>query len=227
MTRQLHMFGSAGSWSPPPKKRGIRRGANRRYNGVCELCMETMTIDVRPGPNRRMAHRHCRERERNGRLPINSTYNYECENSNCPNDGAASVRVTKGLKIVKLKYCQPPAPCRAQADYHNNTEFYQRAALKRKYNLPDDLIDALIERTVSCGACGAPTPGGKHPDGVLYVDEDHDTGLVEGPLCHACNIMKGIAKTPQRARQVADYMEHPTWVHLGIYVATPKNGATA
>lgn len=72
---------------------------------------------------------------------------------------------------------------------------------------------ALLEQITgsadpACGACGSTDS--------LKIDHDHRhcpshkgcAECVRGYLCHACNSAEGLLRTPERARQLAAYMEH-------------------
>lgn len=59
-----------------------------------------------------------------------------------------------------------------------------------------------------CGICGG-LPEQATPRKVyLHVDHDHDTQSFRGLLCHACNIMLGMARdNPETLRKAAAYLE--------------------
>lgn len=56
--------------------------------------------------------------------------------------------------------------------------------LKSKYGMStEDYEDLLFLQHGMCAICGSPPA----KDKKLHVDHDHETGVVRGLLCHACN----------------------------------------
>jgi hypothetical protein len=48
----------------------------------------------------------------------------------------------------------------------------------------DDDYDFLVDQQAGeCGICGHRPEGGRK----LYIDHDHDTGVIRGLLCQRCN----------------------------------------
>jgi len=66
----------------------------------------------------------------------------------------------------------------------------------------------LAEQEQGCAICRASlSEHGRAP----HVDHDHESGLVRGVLCEACNLGLGkFGDDPQRLRAAADYLEHAT-----------------
>lgn len=67
-------------------------------------------------------------------------------------------------------------------------EYRAKANLKRLYGITlDDYQVLLDEQGGVCAIC-------KRTRGIrkLHVDHDHDTGIVRGLLCHACNTALGL-----------------------------------
>ena len=60
----------------------------------------------------------------------------------------------------------------------------QRARTLRKFNLTEDLWNAILESQGEACPCGVIAPGGR---GTWHIDHDHTTGRVRGLLCHHCN----------------------------------------
>lgn len=67
---------------------------------------------------------------------------------------------------------------------------HRDAALRRKYGMTADEVDALLtEQEGRCAICRTAKPGGRW--GSFMVDHDHETGLVRGLLCYRCNTRIG------------------------------------
>ena len=84
----------------------------------------------------------------------------------------------------------------------------RRANRMRKYGLAPEEYEAHFTRQGGlCGICGDP-PNGRWKN-RLHVDHDHATGAVRGLICVGCNRAIGyLNDDPQRAKRVADYLEH-------------------
>ena len=78
----------------------------------------------------------------------------------------------------------------------------------KKYGLTEETFTELLNSQGGCCAiCGQPDPRMKNSS-RLYVDHCHETGLVRGLLCRACNTMLGSAKDMATVlRAGADYLE--------------------
>jgi hypothetical protein len=97
---------------------------------------------------------------------------------------------------------------------------YQRAGNRRRtlcdlckkynqewhyYRLSGPEVEVLRSRT-ACDACGAAKSGGNGD--MFRIDHCHETGVVRGVICHACNIIAGLAKDRAiHLRDIADYLE--------------------
>ncbi len=84
-----------------------------------------------------------------------------------------------------------------------------RSHLKRKYNMTMEDYDRMLEAQdgvcASCGEVETYVAHGKVKR--LAVDHDHETGLVRGLLCHACNAALGHLKDdPRRIMNLAEYI---------------------
>lgn len=67
-----------------------------------------------------------------------------------------------------------------------------------KYGINNDQIEAL-ESSAVCAICGRE---------ASRIDHCHDTGIVRGRLCHACNVGLGLfGDSPDTLREAANYIE--------------------
>ncbi len=75
-----------------------------------------------------------------------------------------------------------------------------------KYGIGADDYDALLATQGGvCAICGGTNQGVR-----LVIDHNHTTGQVRGLLCAQCNFAVGhLGDDPERARRLADYIEHP------------------
>lgn len=65
---------------------------------------------------------------------------------------------------------------------------------RQKYGISiDDFSEMSRRQNGRCAACGG-LPGKR----FLNVDHDHDTGVVRGLLCHACNVSLGFLRDDLR-----------------------------
>ena len=79
--------------------------------------------------------------------------------------------------------------------------------IKRNYGISRREYDQLlvVQRGV-CAICAQPPRPGKW--GRLYVDHDHESGVVRGLLCHYCNSGIGMFEDDgRRLRAALDYLE--------------------
>lgn len=77
-------------------------------------------------------------------------------------------------------------------EYNSKTSEYRRnQALKTKYGITIEDYDKLLEtQSNGCAICGkTPEKNGRR----LYVDHDHETGIIRGLLCRDCNLILGFA----------------------------------
>jgi Recombination endonuclease VII len=78
----------------------------------------------------------------------------------------------------------------------NNPERFRDHMLKANYGLPLGTYAAMLAtQGGGCAICGTDKPGGK---GRFHVDHCHDTNLVRGLLCNACNIGIGNMRHDER-----------------------------
>ena len=92
------------------------------------------------------------------------------------------------------------------------SKYHQRGRVKtkedirrdnlRKYGVTPEQVSSMAEEQEQrCLICKKETV-------VLCVDHCHQTGVVRGLLCHACNLGIGIFQDdPQKLRDAADYIE--------------------
>jgi hypothetical protein len=67
-----------------------------------------------------------------------------------------------------------------------------------------DYNEMLEEQGGRC-VCGA--NAGRSDRESLFVDHDHETGLIRGLLCNKCNRAIGLVDDPASLRALADYIE--------------------
>lgn len=79
--------------------------------------------------------------------------------------------------------------------------------LSSKYGITSDHYDAILERQGgACALCQKPA-GRSNRWGTLSVDHCHETGLIRGLLCAACNSALGmLGDTPERLQRALDYV---------------------
>jgi hypothetical protein len=80
-----------------------------------------------------------------------------------------------------------------------------RLSKLRSFGLtPEQYADLWRAQRGECACCGGVLVDGK----FAHVDHCHQSGVVRGILCHACNVSIGLLKEdPSRARKLAVYME--------------------
>jgi hypothetical protein len=95
--------------------------------------------------------------------------------------------------------------------------------LKRKYDLPPEVYDySVIKQLNLCGICGDPETTERNGRvKALAVDHCHDTGIVRGFLCSACNLALGkMRDNPAHLRAAADYLDaHNTATRYSAQIA--------
>ena len=79
--------------------------------------------------------------------------------------------------------------------------------LSSKYGITIDHYDAILQRQGgTCALCQKPA-GRSNRWGTLSVDHCHETGLIRGLLCAACNSALGmLGDTPERLQRALDYV---------------------
>ena len=81
---------------------------------------------------------------------------------------------------------------------------YARLLMLKKYGLSPDKYDEILKSQGGhCAACPEVINAGKR----LYVDHDHETGMVRGLLCNNCNTAIGMLKDNfYRVKCLLDYI---------------------
>lgn len=84
-----------------------------------------------------------------------------------------------------------------------------RNNMLKKYGISQEIYDSIA--ALQCGRCAicdlTPEPIGGKKVG-LFVDHDHETGLVRGLVCNGCNVGLGNFKdSAQRLRLAAQYLD--------------------
>jgi hypothetical protein len=92
----------------------------------------------------------------------------------------------KEMRDGRSSYCKPCASYRAKVWKENNKDRAKDQELQKKYGI--SLVDHITmykEQDGKCAICGIAEKDA--PRGKLFVDHDHETGVVRGLLCHHCN----------------------------------------
>jgi len=85
------------------------------------------------------------------------------------------------------------------------TDAQWRAALKYRYKMTPEQYDELLSR--QDGKCAICREGEGWVDHRLSIDHDHETGVVRGLLCKACNAFLGLADDdPNRLMAAVAYL---------------------
>jgi len=102
--------------------------------------------------------------------------------------------------LRRVAYAKNPGPSISQA---------REGRLKSVYGLArGDYAALLYQQDGGCAICGCPPRGESHVSKTLHVDHDHDTGLVRGLLCNACNHAIGhLRDDAALCRRAAEYLE--------------------
>ena len=79
-----------------------------------------------------------------------------------------------------------------------------------KYGISwEDYYSILDAQDRNCAICSA--SGGRIGE-QLVIDHDHATGKVRGLLCHACNLLLGLANDDiPTFKSSIEYLKNPTW----------------
>ena len=83
--------------------------------------------------------------------------------------------------------CSTPIREAARARYHANVDGYRHARFLREYGITLEQYEAMLEQQGGVCARCKQAPG----EIRLAVDHAHDTGVVRGLLCGACNTYLG------------------------------------
>lgn len=80
--------------------------------------------------------------------------------------------------------------------------------LKRRFGLTLEQYAAMLTaQSGRCAACGEPSTK------TLHVDHCHESGLVRGLLCHACNTALGLLREcPKRMDALKAYISNWNWL---------------
>jgi hypothetical protein len=69
--------------------------------------------------------------------------------------------------------------------YRENPQRYREYERKKRYGIPHGTYDKMLtEQAGRCAICGTDNPA---PRRHFSVDHNHNTGIVRGLLCNACN----------------------------------------
>ena len=108
-------------------------------------------------------------------------------------------------KDGRVSYCKP---CNNQRAY-NSPKFKENARrwnLKTLYGITPEYYDLMAEKQDNkCGICRQEE---RVENKYLCVDHDHETNVVRGLLCHACNIGLGkFEDNIERLESAIDYLK--------------------
>lgn len=103
-------------------------------------------------------------------------------------------------KLCWKKVRKTPEAKRRRSEYYKEyskqpsfKQYKRNVQMKNCYGITVDEYNALLTcQNNRCAICYTKTPGrgGKN----FCIDHDHETNLVRGLLCHACNLMLGYAR---------------------------------
>lgn len=112
----------------------------------------------------------------------------------------------KRAEYNKRYAAEHKAECAAkQAAYRERHPTRSReAGLRRKYNLTQAEYDTMLSSQLGkCAICEKPPRSRK----LLFVDHDHDTGVVRGLLCSQCNwALGGFGDSPEMVARALSYL---------------------
>ena len=92
----------------------------------------------------------------------------------------------KEMRDGRSSYCKPCASYRAKVWKQNNRDRAKDQELKKRYGISlADHIAIYKEQEGKCAICQIDEKDA--PRQKLFVDHDHETGVVRGLLCHHCN----------------------------------------
>lgn len=117
----------------------------------------------------------------------------------------------KEMRDGRSSYCKPCASERAKAWRQNNKDRVRDTYLRSTYGISlSDHLQLFKGQDGRCAICGVEEHHA--PRATLFVDHDHDTGLVRGLLCHHCNAGLG------------HFMDNRQWLSWAIdYLDKDKN----
>lgn len=110
------------------------------------------------------------------------------------------------LRYRSVRTCIACAAGYSRGRHERNPKYFRKSLLKREYGMTLEEYDRLLEEQGgACAICGTTDAA---PHDYLSVDHCHDSGIVRGLLCSACN--KGIGHLrddPSILREAANYLE--------------------
>ena len=126
----------------------------------------------------------------------------------CKTCGFSSSEVPFGSQsngILGLRpHCKSCTSKKHKDYYTRNYKLLQDKRLRKNYGVSLDDYEAMLAYQGGvCFICNNPEPANRN----LAIDHDHTTGQVRTLLCTLCNTALGLAKTPERCRQLAAYLE--------------------
>lgn len=154
--------------------RGIKNP--RRTCIACELRRGRSYSAYYKEYNKRYRETHVRERK---------VYEIPTTSFKCKKCGGTE------FKIYKSKYPQRTCVnCKREwrKAYHlTRLDIDRGHLLKGRYKITLENYDAILaKQNGKCAICGSSV--GSEKRGRLFVDHDHETGMVRGLLCHKCNV---------------------------------------
>jgi len=91
------------------------------------------------------------------------------------------------LQYGRRNLCRGCHSERNNKRYSQTPEYRRDAHYKRTYGITLGNYNALFKKQKgSCKICNSKT------EGNLYVDHNHNTGVIRGLLCHKCNVGLGL-----------------------------------
>jgi len=92
----------------------------------------------------------------------------------------------KEMRDGKSSYCKPCASERSRLWKQKNKDHARDTYLRKTYGISlTEHLEMFTSQGGKCAICGIEEHHA--PRATLFVDHDHDTGLVRGLLCHHCN----------------------------------------
>lgn len=158
-----------------------------RVDPICKVCSEALSIENWTPSCRRVRRYIC------GSCWVVRQKNYASKN---PQSGEEK---NERRKIREASWSDE----RKLKEHHRRKNSY----LKKTYGINLETYNFMLtSQEKSCKICSTTEPGGK--GSVFHVDHCHDSGVVRGLLCMACNIMLGKARDSVTILQTAiKYLE--------------------
>lgn len=105
--------------------------------------------------------------------------------------------------------------CKNRAKYderRKDPNYHRKRAERKSWGRAGVYEELVYQQGERCAVCGTSDNGGVR----LCVDHSHDTGVVRGLLCRACNLAIGWLKDdPELLLAAHDYVLYPPCAHLG------------